>query len=206
MSEHHSSDDHDTDRAPHGREGPEPLHDPEAEAGTTPVLHLQSPAHGRRLARPEQAATPVFSYEQRLLVLDLWLRSGLPAGDFAPLVGLSKFTLYEWKRRFEADGPAGLAHRPKGAPQGSRLPEVTRRTILMLKQSHPDWGCQRLSDTLLRGPALSASPAAVARVLHEAGYQLEEEPTRSHPEADHRFERARPNQLWQTDLFTFLLD
>ena len=35
----------------------------------------------------------------------------------------------------------------------------------MLKQSHPDWGCQRISDLLLRGPALSASPAAVARVL-----------------------------------------
>ena len=166
MSENHLSDDHDTDRAPQGREGPEPLHEPEAEAGTTPVLHLQSPAHGRRLARPEQAATPVFTYEQRLLVLDLWLRSGLPAGDFAPLVGLSKFTLDEWKRRFEADGPAGLANRPKGSPRGSRLPEVTRRTILMLQQSHPDWGCQRLSDTLLRGPALSASPAAVARVLH----------------------------------------
>jgi transposase InsO family protein len=75
----------------------------------------------------------------------------------------------------------------------------------MLKQSHPDWGCQRISDTLLRGPALSASPAAVARVLHEAGYRLEEEPTRPHPEGERRFERARPNQLWQADLFTFVL-
>ena len=28
----------------------------------------------------------------------------MAAGDFAPLVGLSKYTLYEWKRRFEADG------------------------------------------------------------------------------------------------------
>ena len=93
MSENHLSDDHDSDRAPQGREGPEPLPEPQAEAGTTPVLHLQSPAHGRRLARPEQAAAAPFTYEQRLLVLDLWLRSGLPAGDFAPLVGLSKFTL-----------------------------------------------------------------------------------------------------------------
>ena len=30
---------------------------------------------------------------QRLLVLDTWKRSGLPARDFAPLVGLSKHTL-----------------------------------------------------------------------------------------------------------------
>jgi hypothetical protein len=32
--------------------------------------------------------------------LDTWRRSGLPAGDFA-LVGLSKHTLYVWKKRFE---------------------------------------------------------------------------------------------------------
>ena len=93
----------------------------------------------------------------------------------------------------------------RGAPAGSRLPELTQRTILMLKQAHPDWGCQQISDMLLRGPALPASAAAVARVLHEAGYELEETPTRPHPQPERRFERARPNQLWQTDLFTFVL-
>jgi transposase InsO family protein len=139
------------------------------------------------------------------LLLDTWRRSGLPAADFAPLVGVSKHTLYDWKRRFEADGPAGLMDKPRGAPAGSRLPDLTRRAILLLKQDHPDWGCQRISDVLQRGPALGASPAAVARVLHEAGYQLEEVPTRAHPDHVRFFGRAGPNQLWQTDLFTFVL-
>jgi transposase InsO family protein len=102
-------------------------------------------------------------------------------------------------------GPAGLAERPRGLSPGSKLSEVTKRTIVMLKELHLDWGCQRISDELLRGPALAASAAAVARVLHEAGYQLEERVTRPHPEKVQRFERARPNQLWQTDLFTFVL-
>lgn len=195
-------DEQDLDRSARAG-GPGPSDDTQEEC-TGSVLHLHSPAHGRQTARREQPAVP-FSFEQRLLLLDVWRRSGLPAGDFAPLVGLSKFTLYEWKRRFEADGPAGLADKPRGSSQGSRLPEVTRRTILMLKQSNPDWGCQRISDVLLRGPALSASPAAVARVLHEAGYQAEEAPTSPHPDRERRFERARPNQLWQTDLFTFVL-
>src|SRR5262249_9445329 len=53
--------------------------------------------------------------------------------------------------------------------------------------------------------ALPASPQAVARVLHEAGYETEEAPTRPHPDHVRHFERARPNQLWQTDLFTFVL-
>jgi transposase len=41
---------------------------------------------------------------QRLLMLDTWRRSGLPAGDFAPLVGISKHTLYAWKHKFETEG------------------------------------------------------------------------------------------------------
>ena len=62
--------------------------------------------------------------------------------------------------------------RPKGVKKGSKLPELTKRTILMLKQAHPEWGCERISDMLVRGPALPASPNAVARVLREAGYEL----------------------------------
>ena len=95
----------------------------------------------RRLIKPDEVRLP-FSPHERLLILDAWQRSGLPAGDFAPLVGLSKHTLYLWKKRFAQQGPAGLMDQPRGVPQGSKLPEVTKRTIVMLKQAHPDWGCQ----------------------------------------------------------------
>ena len=158
----------------------------------------------RSLAAPAPKAEPLHP-EQRLLLLDIWQRSELPAADFAALVGISKFTLFAWRKKFEQEGPAGLMDKPKGTPAGSRLPDLTKRTILMLKQANPDWGCQRISDMLVRGPALPASAAAVAKVLHEAGYQLEEVATRSHPPRTTRFERAKPNQLWQTDLFTFIL-
>jgi transposase InsO family protein len=159
---------------------------------------------GRRLVRPEERQ-PAIKPEQRLLILDSWLRSGLPAGDFAALVGISKHTLYAWKKRFDELGPGGLVDQQRGSLRGSRVPEVTKRSILMLKQGHPEWGCQRISDMLLRGPGLPASAKAVARVLHEAGYELEEHVTHPHAEPVRRFERARPNQLWQTDLFTFVL-
>ena len=62
---------------------------------------------GKRLvppAAPPTALTP----QQRLLLLDTWQRSGLPAGDFAALVGISKHTLYAWKQKFATQGPAGL--------------------------------------------------------------------------------------------------
>lgn len=160
---------------------------------------------GKRLVKPEARERTALTPQQRLLVLDTWQRSGLPAGDFAALAGLSKHTLYAWKKRFDEHGPAGLMEQTRGAREGSRLPELTKRTILMLKQQHPEWGCQRISDMLLRGPALPASPSAVSRCLHEAGYELEEVATRPHPDKVRHFERARPNQLWQTDLFTFVL-
>ena len=161
---------------------------------------------GKRLASPEEIARrQSFTPSQRLLVLDAWKRSGLPAGDFAGLVGLSKHTLYAWSDRFAKQGPAGLQDQPRGGPKGSRLPELTKRAILMIKQANPDYGCQRISDLLARGPALPASAASVSKVLQEAGYVLEEEATSPHPDIIRRFERARPNQLWQTDIFTFVL-
>jgi transposase InsO family protein len=160
---------------------------------------------GRRLVHKDAVTAPPLTPQQRLLLLDTWQRSGLPAADFADLVGVSKFTLYTWKKKFDTQGPAGLLDQPRGGPRGSRLPDLTKRTILMLKAANPSWGCQRISDMLLRGPALPASASAVAAVLHEAGYQLEEVATRPHPDKVRRFERAAANQLWQTDLFTFVL-
>ena len=182
--------------------GEQPADAPEAD------LYPLVPPSGhktRRKVNREQTTRQSFTPPQRLLLLDTWQRSGLPAKDFSPLVGISQTTLYKWKRQFERLGPEGLLDQPKNTRRGSRLPELTKRTILMLKRSHPDWGCQRISDALVRGPALSASPSAVARVLHEAGYETVLEPTRPHPAKVRRFERARPNQLWQTDLFTFML-
>jgi len=180
---------------------------PEApDDGATPArLCGRYPGGSPRLAEPSSARTPAVTPQQRLLLLDTWQRSGLPAGDFADLVGVAKQTLIGWKRRFDEHGPAGLMDRAKGPAAGSKLPELTKRTILMLKTANPDWGCQRISDMLARGPALPASASAVARVLHEAGYELEEAPTRPHPDHVRTFERAKPNQLWQTDLFTFML-
>lgn len=180
-----------------------PTPSPQQSSVVLPAPRRRPRGKGRRLVQV-QPTTPLTA-EQRLLLLDTWQRSSLPAGDFAAMVGVSKHTLYAWKKKFDQNGPAGLMDQPRGSVRGSRLPDLTRRAILLLKQSHPDWGCQRLSDVLWRGQGFAASASAVARVLHEAGYQLEDVSTRPHPDHVRRFERARPNQLWQTDLFTFVL-
>jgi transposase InsO family protein len=153
----------------------------------------------------QDGSKPRFSAEQRLLILDAWLRSKLPAGDFAPLVGLSLHTLRTWKARFAEHGPAGLDDKPLGRPSGSRLSEATKRAVLLLKEQHPDWGQDRIAMVLLRAQGFQASASAIGNVLEEAGYVAAPEPSKPHAQEPKRFERARPNQLWQTDLFTFVL-
>lgn len=161
---------------------------------------------GKRLVKPEQARRRQLTPIQRVLVLDVWLRSGLPAGDFAPLVGVSKHTLYIWKRDFKRDGPAGLADKPRGArKKKGKLTVVTERAILMLKEMNPDFGGLRISQELLRGQGLEASEGQVRRVLCDAGYEYQEVQTQPRNHPPRRFERARPNQLWMTDVFTFVL-
>jgi transposase InsO family protein len=179
--------------------------EPRGPGDPSEIPNLSSRPRGRRLAKKSEGERKHLSAEQRLLILDTWKRSGLPAGDFSELVGLSPHTLYLWRAKFQSEGPGGLVPKPKGGPRGSRLSDLTRRTILMLKESNPEFGSERISDLLRRGPALAASPGAVATVLRDAGYELEEAPTRPHGEEPRRFERARPGELWQTDLFTFVL-
>jgi transposase InsO family protein len=154
---------------------------------------------------PEDVDRRTLRPHERVLILDMWQRSGLAAREFGALVGLSRKTLFEWKRRFDRHGPAGLADQRRGAPAGSRLPEPTQRAILMLKGAHPEWGCERIREVLLRGEGYSASAGAIAHVLRENGYELDSVETSPHAPPVQQFERARPNQLWQTDLFTFLL-
>lgn len=160
---------------------------------------------GKRRVPAAEAGPRTFTPAQRLLILEAWIRSGLPAGDFAPLVGISKHSLFAWRKRFKEEGPAGLEDRPRPILTGSKVDEVTRRAILLMKEDHPDWGEDRLHDMLLRSQGLKASPGAIGRVLAEAGYVVEEQRAKPHAVEPKRFERAKPNQLWQTDLFTFVL-
>jgi transposase len=160
----------------------------------------------RRRSEPQlEVGGGALSGEQRLLILDAWGRSELTAGEFGRIAGVSAHTLYAWRKRFEALGPAGLDEKKRGAPVGSRVPEATKRAILMLKGQHEEWGCERIHDMLMRSEGFAASAGAVARVLREAGYESEARPSQRHEDKPREFERAKPNQLWQTDLFTFLL-
>ena len=68
--------------------------------------------------RPQMPLSP----QQKLLILDTWQRSGLPARDFSALVNVSHHTLYSWKKRFEEEGPAGLTTGPRVPNRAANFP------------------------------------------------------------------------------------
>lgn len=98
---------------------------------------------------------------ERILLLDLRQRSGLGRREFCALIGVSRHTLFDWRRRFARHGPAGLTDQRRGAPRGSRLPDATQRAIVLLKQRNPEWGCERIREVFLRGEGYSASAGAI---------------------------------------------
>jgi hypothetical protein len=83
----------------------------------------------RARRRLEETGRPHFTAEQRLLILDSWLRSKLPAGDFAPLVGISLHTLRisGTKGCFACPPRGGSCCRPDLMPVGGTVGRVQSR-------------------------------------------------------------------------------
>src|SRR5262249_17854244 len=77
---------------------------------------LQQPPRGCRLVCKSEPPSTLLTPDQRLLLLEVGQRRGLPVRDFAALVGIGQNTLSAWNRQVETVAPEGLMDRPKGAP------------------------------------------------------------------------------------------
>jgi transposase InsO family protein len=136
------------------------------------------------------------------------LDRGVSTERAAQLFGISKSAIMGWVRRFELGGAEALEPGPVG--QRPRQPSAAnlelKQAVEALRREHPDYGTRRIRDVLARFEALGVSETDVRRIVHEAGLMADAPPshaTKEHPPRS--FERAEPNQLWQSDIFTFLL-
>lgn len=112
---------------------------------------------------------------------------------------VSPTTGYEWLRRFEREGEAGLidrSHRPRESP--AKTAAATEAAILNLRQQHPAWGARKLRRRLetLGQPDLPA-PSTIHAILLRHGLVDPQESAKHRPWQ--RFEHEAPNQLWQMD-------
>jgi transposase InsO family protein len=134
------------------------------------------------------------------------VESGAPVKDVARLLGVSPAAVTKWVTKFRRGGLAALTSSRRGRPSVARGADARRGAVVEVKRQHPALGTRRISDVLARFEAIGVSPTTVRRILHEEGLLKEKPPkVENAPRPETRFERAGPNQLWQSDIFTFLL-
>jgi len=147
-----------------------------------------------------------YGLEFKLRCVKLRLEEGLPVSLLSKEVGCSQDVIRRWAKAYQERGEAGL--RKGVAPAGSRrkLPGPVREKIVEIKKQEPFFGVKRISHLLKRAFFLSASPETVRRTLRAEALIVPSKKQHPHNIIRPRFfERSTPNQLWQSDIFTFRL-
>lgn len=113
--------------------------------------------------------------------------------------GISRKTAYKWLARWRTGGDAALAdrsRRPKASP--ARTGDAVERLVVDLRRQHPAWGARKLHRRLADlGHADLPARSTVHGILARHGL-IDPEASAAHTPC-RRFERQRPNELWQMD-------
>jgi len=113
--------------------------------------------------------------------------------------GVSPTTGYKWLERWRIDGMAGLqelSRRPQLSPLRSAA--AMEDAVLSVRAEHPAWGGRKIARRLKDlGHEAAPAPSTVTAILKRRGVELGA--FGGGQSAFTRFERARPNELWQMD-------
>ncbi len=140
----------------------------------------------------------------KLQVVKKFLEESVPIEVIRQECGISINSVRRWVRAYRSEGEAGLAIRRNGNGRG--LPSPVKQKIVELKEANPLFGIKRISQLLKRAFFLTASPETVRKTLHSESLMTAPPKKRQRNITRPRFfERSTPNQLWQTDIFTFRL-
>lgn len=150
---------------------------------------------------------PAYTPEERLKVVKLFLEEGYTAAQVAAEFKIAKSSLSAWVKRYREGGPSGLLSKPHhGKSSSDRRPSPAKAQILAHKKANPDHGAKRISQIFRRILGLKVSTHEIRETLREES--LLKPPPKVKPRNDPKprfFERATPNQMWQTDIMTFRL-
>ena len=166
---------------------------------------VASPPRGASRRRPKKNHRR-YGFEVKLKAVKLYLEEGFTAKLISQELGPSQQVLSGWVKQYRAQGEEGLkAHSPPPLSQ-AKIPPAVASQIVQVKEENPSFGIKRISQWLRRTLFLKASPETVRQHLHKEGL-IEPKPPRKERNMTRPrfFERATPNQMWQSDIFTFRL-
>lgn len=134
--------------------------------------------------------------EQRIRFAVLAERGEQPLAALCREFGICRETGYKWWRRYQAAGVAGLQERSR-RPHHSlqRTPHGIEQRVVELRRRTPDWGARKLRVALAQ-QGVDLPVITIHRILLRHGLVAAEDRRRP---ALQRFERERPNELWQMD-------
>jgi len=160
----------------------------------------------RKSKRKEGRYGKRYELELKLRCVKLRLEEGLPVSLLSKEVGCSNDVIRRWVKAYQERGEAGLQNRVVSAGRRRKLPGPVREKIVEIKKREPLFGVKRISHLLKRAFFLSASPETVRRTLRAESLIVPSKKKHQRNVTRPRFfERSTPNQMWQSDIFTFRL-
>ena len=137
--------------------------------------------------------------EQREAFLEEFLAEGANKRAVCQAWGISRKTAYKWQARQEQEGRAGLRDRPRTPKQRPRQTSpAVEAAVLEVRAQHPSWGARKIAVGLQRaGVEPIPAPSTITAILQRHG-KIGVEASQKRV-ALGRFERERPNELWQMD-------
>ena len=146
-----------------------------------------------------------YSPEERRQAVEAYQKAGLTQKAFAKQWGISAVTLGSWLRKHGEEGPQGLERMAAGpAKRRGRRPlaPAVREEVVAVQRRFPDFGLKKVRHFLARFSGVRVSVASVRRIRKAEGMPAESIPAKRKrkPGPPRRFERAKPGDLWQTDI------
>jgi len=144
---------------------------------------------------------------EKLKAVKLHLEEGIPVPIVAKEIGAHPSAVYHWCNQYRDMGEEGLKGKRdgKGRKGKGATHNAIKERITSLKKENPELGIKKISQFLKRIFFLPASPETVRHTLHNAGLMQPVKKSKKNPQKPRFFERATPNQMWQSDIFTFRL-
>jgi transposase InsO family protein len=159
----------------------------------------------RKATNPTGKTSPPFPKEFKLRVVRLYLEEGYQATLIAKEFKVSEYSVYRWSRLYRQYGERGLEPGIRKSVKGKQSKRVKKK-IVAIRKENPSHGSRRISDILKRFFLIDASPSSVHKTLSDEGLvpRAKKKPKKN-PSKPRFFERATPNQMWQSDIMTFRL-
>jgi transposase InsO family protein len=135
--------------------------------------------------------------ELRVEFVTLARQEGANIAALCRRYGISRKTGYKWLARAAGDTPdlGDRPRRPRRSPR--RTPPAMERAVLAVRSEHPCWGGRKIARRLADlGEAKVPAPSTVTAIMRRHGVALGQAGTAG---PFQRFERSRPNELWQMD-------